>query len=157
MIFTICNLTCNIHMGPGWVVSVLDTAVGGRVVSDFTDRCSLNTGTLLINHAASVRIHVLMSPLYVNYMNTYFRGAYIMTSNDYGVTIVLLCIWSSSSSNGCAVEVCEFMNTFISQFITDGTGTTRSPAFSCAASWWPIILIHIGSQVKTRKSQNYKF
>ena len=37
------------------------------------------------------------------------------------------------------------------------TRTTRTPAFWGYASWLPIPLSHIGSQVKRRQSQSYKF
>ena len=40
------------------------------------------------------------------------------------------------------------------------TRTTRTPAFwgyPSATSWLPILLSHIGSQVKRRQSQTYKF
>ena len=44
--------------------------------------------------------------------------------------------------------------------ISNRTRTTRTPAFwgyPPAASWLPIVLSHIGSQVKRRQSQSYKF
>ena len=45
-----------------------------------------------------------------------------------------------------------------SSAIKDKQRQTRTPAFweYLAASWLPILLIHIGSQVKTRPSQIYK-
>ena len=45
-------------------------------------------------------------------------------------------------------------------FIQNKTRTTRTPAFwgyPPAASWLPILLSHIGSQVKRRQSQSNKF
>ena len=71
------------------------------------------------------------------------------------VCVAINVFWFCSDSGFVWVCLCVSILTAVAPFLTR---TTRTPAFwgYPAASWLPIPLSHIGSQVKRRQSQSYK-